>query len=111
MIALVIYNNVGSDRYMGRARVIDVSQTYFGTGSADSNGVLTAYFGTPVSHVRRLRSLGGLSFLLLAVLLSRLAESTSISLCPINVKRSHVSVAVAYSAVWGEGAVFRSVTG
>ena len=108
---MVVYNNVGSDRYMGCARVIDVSQTYFGTGSADSNGVLTAYFGTPVSHARRLRSLGGLSFLLLAVLLSRLAKSTSISLCPINMKRSHVSVAVAYSAVWGEGAAFRSVTG
>ena len=111
MIALVVYNNVGSDRYMGRARVIDVNQTYFGTGSVDSIGVLTAYFGTPVSHVQRLRSLGGLSFLLVAVLLSRLAESTSFSLCPINMKRSHVSVAVAYSAVWGEGEVFRSVTG
>ena len=111
MIALVVYNNVGSDRYMRRARVVDVRQTYFGTGSVDSNGVLTAYFGTSVSHVRRLRSLGGLSFLLLAVLLSRLAESTSISLCPINMKRSHVSVAVAYSVNWGEGAVFRSVTG
>ena len=111
MIALVVFNNVDSDRYMGRARVIDVSQTYFGTGSADSNGVLTAYFGTPVSHVRRLRPLQGLSFLFLAVLLSRLAELTSISLCPIYMKRSRVSVTVAYSAVWDEGAVFRSVTG
>ena len=103
MIALVVYNNIGSDRYMGRARIIDISQTYCGTGSADSNGVLTACFGTPVSHIRRLHSLGGLSFLLLAMLLSRLAELTSISLCPINVKRSHMSVTVAYPAVWAKG--------
>ena len=105
VIALVVYNNVGSDRYMGHARVIDIRETYFGTGSADSNGVLTAYFGTPVRHVRRLHSLGGLSFLLLTMLLSRLAELTSISLCPINVKRSDVSVAVAYPAVWAKGEV------
>ena len=52
---------------------------------------MTAYFGTPLIQIRRLCSLGGLSFLLLAVLLSRLAELTSISLCPINMKSRHVS--------------------
>ena len=49
----------------------------FCTGSADSSSVLTAYLSTPVSHVRSLCSLGGLSFLLLAVLLSRLAGFTA----------------------------------
>ena len=49
----------------------------FCTGSEDSSSVLTAYLSTPVSHVRSLCSLGGLSFLLLAVLLSRLAGFTA----------------------------------
>ena len=121
VIALVVYNGVGSSRYMRRTRVITSAKHIF----AQDLPIPTVFW--PHTSVHLLFPFGGSvlwevstscsSPCFFPVLLNWLASRSAPSIwshvtCHVSVTcLSPVTSAVTYSAIWDEGAVFRNVTG